>query len=220
MGTFKAPWNIGPLETIVEFYVMDITPHYNLLLGRAWLHPIGAITFTLHQKMKIPWKWGIAIVLGDGEILASVYGLEEGGNELQMSGFKIVNMTDYGLKDEKYTTDLLPYCSPEVISMMKKMGYMPSMGLGKEWRGVAEFPNFKTQLTKEGLRFFESCNGIKKNLGTLNGNFVKEGGDFPFYGFPKLWVDKDGKVNPSWEIFFNEKLTFKEKPTVVTKEIQ
>ena len=49
-----------------------------------------------------------------------------------MSGFKIVNMTDYGLKDEKYTTDLLPYCSHEVISMMKKMGYMPSMGLGKE----------------------------------------------------------------------------------------
>ena len=41
---------------------------------------------------------------------------------------------------------------------------------------MAEFPEFKTHLTKEGLRFFESCNGIKKNLGTLNGNFVKEGG--------------------------------------------
>ena len=25
---------------------------------------------------------------------------------------------------------------------------------------------------------------------------------------------------PSWEMFFNEKLTFKEKPTVVIKEIQ
>ena len=49
-----------------------------------------------------------------------------------MNGFKIVNMTDYGLKDEKYTTDLLPYCSHEVISMIEKMGYMPSMGLGKE----------------------------------------------------------------------------------------
>ena len=35
MGTFKAPCKIGPLETIVEFHVMDITPSYNLLLGRA-----------------------------------------------------------------------------------------------------------------------------------------------------------------------------------------
>ena len=27
MGTFKAPYKIGPLETIMEFHVMDITPN-------------------------------------------------------------------------------------------------------------------------------------------------------------------------------------------------
>ena len=27
-----------------------------------------------------------------------------------MNGFEFVNMTDYGLKDEWYTTNLLPYC--------------------------------------------------------------------------------------------------------------
>ena len=31
MSTFKAPCKIGPMETIVEFHVMDITPNYNLL---------------------------------------------------------------------------------------------------------------------------------------------------------------------------------------------
>ena len=64
--------------------------------------------------------------------------------------------------------------------------YMPSMGLRKEGKWVAKFPNFKTQLIKEDSRFFKGYDEIKKNLGTLNGNFVKEGGDFPFYGFPKL----------------------------------
>ena len=61
-----------------------------------------------------------------------------------MSGFEFVNMIDYGLKDEKYTTNLLSYCSHEVIAMMKKMGYMLGMGPGKEGIRVVEFPNFKT----------------------------------------------------------------------------
>ena len=87
--------------------------------------------------------------------------------------------------------------------MMKNMGYIPNVGLGKEGKRVAEFPDFKTQLTKEGLGFFKGCNGIRKNLGTLIGNFVKKGGDIPFCGFPELWMGKDQKVNPDWEIFFN-----------------
>ena len=35
-----------------------------------------------------------------------------------------------------------------------------------------------------------------------------------------LGIGKDGKVYPGWKMFFNEKLTFKEKPIVVIKEIQ
>ena len=53
MGTFKAHCKICPLETIMEFHIMDITPNYNLLLGKAWLQPIGAIPSSLHQNMKI-----------------------------------------------------------------------------------------------------------------------------------------------------------------------
>ena len=70
----------------------------------------------------------MAIVLRYGEILAPIYVLEKGGKELQMSGFEFVNMANYGLKDERYTTDLLPYCSHEVIAMIKKKGYMSSVG--------------------------------------------------------------------------------------------
>ena len=102
---------------------------------------MGAIPSSLHQKMKIPWKGGIAIVLGDGEILAPYYGLEEGVSELQMSRFEFANMANYQLKDKRYATNLSPYCSHLVIAMMKNMGYMPGMGLGKEGRGVVEFPD-------------------------------------------------------------------------------
>ena len=79
-------------------------------------------------------------MLGDGEILAPIYGLEEGGGELQTSGFEFVNMIDYGLKDKRYTSDLVLYCSHKVIAMMKNMGYMPNMSLGKEGKWVAKEP--------------------------------------------------------------------------------
>ena len=144
IGTFKAPCKIGPIETIVEFHVMDITPNY----------------------------------------------------------------------------DLFPYCSHEVVATMKNMGYILGMDLGKEGKGVVEFSNVKTQMTKEGLEFFEGYNGMKKNFGTLNGNFMKEGESFPYCGLPEPWVGKDEKVYPSWEMFFKEKLTFNDKPTVVIKEIK
>ena len=82
--------------------------------------------------MKILWKGGIAVVLGDGEILAQVCGLEEGEGELQMNGFEFVNMADYGLEDKRYTSNLVPYCSHKVIAMIKNMGYMPGIDLGKK----------------------------------------------------------------------------------------
>ena len=82
MGTFKDPCKIRPMKIVVEFHVMDITPSYNLLLGRAWLCPNGSIPFSLHQKMKIPLKRGIATVIRDGKILALVCELKEGGSEL------------------------------------------------------------------------------------------------------------------------------------------
>ena len=95
-------------------------------------------------------------MLGDGEILAPICGLEEGVSELQMCGFEFMNMVDYGLKDENYATDLFPYYSHEVITMMKNIGYMLGVGLRKEGKGVVEFPNVKTQVTKEGLGFFKT----------------------------------------------------------------
>ena len=123
------------------------------------------------------------MIIGDSEILAPVYGVEKGGSELQMIGFEFVSMTNYGLKDERYTTNFLPYCSHKVIAMIKNTGYMPCMGLGKEGKRVVEFLNFKTQLTKECLGFFEGWDGIKKNLGNFNGNFFKKGETYLLVAF-------------------------------------
>ena len=59
MGTFKAPCKIRPMETIVEFHVMDITPNYNLLLGKAWLHPNGVIPPYYTKRQRFHGKEGL-----------------------------------------------------------------------------------------------------------------------------------------------------------------
>ncbi|XP_037496253.1 uncharacterized protein LOC119371001 [Jatropha curcas] len=54
-GTFKAKISMGVVESWVDVVVLDILANYALLLGRPWLHPLGAVPSTLHRKVKIPW---------------------------------------------------------------------------------------------------------------------------------------------------------------------
>ena len=43
---------IGPCTFNIEFQVMDISPSYDYLLGRPWIHMTRAVPSTLHQKIK------------------------------------------------------------------------------------------------------------------------------------------------------------------------
>ena len=38
----------------VDFIVMDAYSPYTAIMARPWLHTLGAVSFTLHQKMKYP----------------------------------------------------------------------------------------------------------------------------------------------------------------------
>ena len=72
IGTFEAECQLGPISSSILFHILEITTSYNLLLGRAWMHPLGIVPFTVHQKLKLPWKGGVLTILGDGEISAPV----------------------------------------------------------------------------------------------------------------------------------------------------
>jgi len=52
---------------------MDINPAYNCLLGCPWIHSIGVIPSTLHQKLKFVVKGHLVIVSGKEDVLVSCY---------------------------------------------------------------------------------------------------------------------------------------------------
>ncbi|XP_013624431.1 PREDICTED: uncharacterized protein LOC106330525 [Brassica oleracea var. oleracea] len=56
-----------------KFLVVDCHSAYNMILGRPWIHDMGAVPSTLHQMVKFPTPWGIRAVKGDQENSRSCY---------------------------------------------------------------------------------------------------------------------------------------------------
>ena len=50
---------------------MEIIPAYSYLLGRPWIHEAGAVTSTLHQKLKFVRERKIVIINGEQALLIS-----------------------------------------------------------------------------------------------------------------------------------------------------
>ena len=55
-GMIRLPIQTGPGIVEVNFIVVDTYSPYTAVVGKPWLHTLGAIASFLHQKMKLPSK--------------------------------------------------------------------------------------------------------------------------------------------------------------------
>ncbi|KAI5404416.1 hypothetical protein KIW84_051545 [Lathyrus oleraceus] len=69
IGEVDLPIKIGPSDFQITFQVMDIHPSYNCLLGRPWIHETGAVTSTLHQKLRFVKNKKLVVVGGEKALL-------------------------------------------------------------------------------------------------------------------------------------------------------
>ena len=51
-GQIRLPIQIGSEVVEVDFIVVDAYSPYTAIVARPWLHALGAVSFTLHQKVK------------------------------------------------------------------------------------------------------------------------------------------------------------------------
>ena len=49
----------------VDFIVVDIFSPYTAIMGRPWLHTLGAVSSTLHQKVKYPSRGKVVEIVGN-----------------------------------------------------------------------------------------------------------------------------------------------------------
>ena len=71
IGEIDLPIQIGPDACQVTFQVMDINLAYKCLLGRPWIHSVGVVPSTLHQKLKFMVEGRLVIVSREEDILVS-----------------------------------------------------------------------------------------------------------------------------------------------------
>ncbi|GAU51875.1 hypothetical protein TSUD_416600 [Trifolium subterraneum] len=71
IGEIDLPILVGPYEFQITFQVMDIRASYSCLLGQPWIHEAGAVTSTLHQKLKFIREGKLVIVNGEEALLVS-----------------------------------------------------------------------------------------------------------------------------------------------------
>ena len=64
-GQIRLPVQTGSEVVEVDFIVMDAYSPYTAIVARPWLHTLGAVSSTLHQKVKYPSECQIKEILGD-----------------------------------------------------------------------------------------------------------------------------------------------------------
>ena len=64
-GQIRLPVQTGSETVEVDFIVVDAYSPYTAIVARPWLHTLGVVSFTLHQKIKYPSRGKIDEVLGD-----------------------------------------------------------------------------------------------------------------------------------------------------------
>ena len=64
-GQIRLPVQTGSETVEVDFIVVDAYSPYTAIVARPWLHILGAVSSTLHQKIKYPSGGKIEEILGD-----------------------------------------------------------------------------------------------------------------------------------------------------------
>ena len=64
-GQVRLPVQTGSETVEVDFIVVDAYSLYTAIVARPWFHNLGAVSSTLHQKIKYPSGGKIEEILGD-----------------------------------------------------------------------------------------------------------------------------------------------------------
>ena len=63
-GQIRLPVQTGTDVVEVDFIVVDAFSPYTTIMGKPWLHSLGTVSSTLHQKVKYPSRGQVLEIVG------------------------------------------------------------------------------------------------------------------------------------------------------------
>ena len=63
-GQIRLPVQTSTDVVEVDFIIVDVFSPYTAIMGRPWLHTLGVVFSTLHQKMKYPSRDRVSEIVG------------------------------------------------------------------------------------------------------------------------------------------------------------
>jgi hypothetical protein len=163
MGEVDLPMTIGPHVFQITFQVMDIQAAYSCLLGRPWIHEAGAVTSTLHQKLKFVRNGKVVTVEGEQALLVS-----------QLSSSATIEADDInGLNFQRLSLDDKSVKKKEsVMSSLRDAQEVLKNGSSASWGKVVVLPGNKH---REGLGFSSASEKFLEPNATLKDIFYSAG---------------------------------------------
>ena len=138
-GEIDLPVQIGLQSCQVTFQIMDINSPYSCLLGRPWIHLVGVVPSTLHQKLKFVVEGHLVIVSGEEDILVSCPSsmpYVEAAEESLETAFQSFEVVRISFVDSFSGQPCLSDMAVMVARVMLRNGYESGMGLGKDNGGI------------------------------------------------------------------------------------
>ena len=68
-GQIRLPMQAGTNLVEVDFIVVDAFSPYTAIMGRPWLHSLGAVSSTLHQKVKYLSRGQVLEIIGSQSVV-------------------------------------------------------------------------------------------------------------------------------------------------------
>ncbi|KAK5834914.1 hypothetical protein PVK06_010594 [Gossypium arboreum] len=158
MGKIEIPLEVGPYIYDVEFQVMDITPSYNCLLGRPWIHSAGAVPSFLHQKVKFIMDGCLVTVEGEEDIVASISAdapyieVSKDAMECSFRSLEFVNAT-FVAEGNRIPAPKLSRNTRMGVKLTVGRGARARKGLGRYLQGIVRALKPVHHKARYGLRF-------------------------------------------------------------------
>ncbi|XP_052483066.1 uncharacterized protein LOC128036195 [Gossypium raimondii] len=158
IGRIEIPLRIGPITYEVDFLVMDIKPSHNCLLGKPWIHSVGAVPSSLHQKVKLISEGRLVTISAEEDIIAMVTGdapyveTNDEAVECSFQSLEFVNAT-FIAEGNRISVPKISKTTEMGLQLMVGRGASPGKGLGKYLQGRVEAPMLKGKFDRFGLGY-------------------------------------------------------------------